>query len=65
MASRITPQVVSSIYYIAVYSAYSHEIGALAVWRLNAKYRWALTGTPLANKLDGEYSDKFFHLLLI
>ncbi|CCT71110.1 related to protein RIS1 [Fusarium fujikuroi IMI 58289] len=26
--------------------------GALAVWRLNAKYRWALTGTPLANKLD-------------
>ncbi|KAF5694263.1 RIS1-like protein [Fusarium globosum] len=26
--------------------------GALAVWRLNAKYRWALTGTPLANKLE-------------
>ncbi|KAJ4096211.1 hypothetical protein NW760_013638 [Fusarium oxysporum] len=29
--------------------------GALAVWRLNAKYRWALTGTPLANKLEEFY----------
>ncbi|KAF4495906.1 DNA repair RAD5 [Fusarium agapanthi] len=29
--------------------------GALAVWRLNAKYRWALTGTPLANKLEELY----------
>ncbi|SCV53634.1 related to protein RIS1 [Fusarium fujikuroi] len=29
--------------------------GALAVWRLNAKYRWALTGTPLANRLEEFY----------
>ncbi|KAF5540542.1 DNA repair RAD5 [Fusarium phyllophilum] len=29
--------------------------GALAVWELNAKYRWALTGTPLANKLEEFY----------
>ncbi|KAF5629815.1 RIS1-like protein [Fusarium sp. NRRL 25303] len=27
--------------------------GTLAVWHLNAKYRWALTGTPLSNKLEG------------
>ncbi|KAG5750969.1 hypothetical protein H9Q70_006379 [Fusarium xylarioides] len=38
--------------------------GALAVWRLNAKYRWALTGTPLSNKLEGEYFDKFNRLFL-
>ncbi|KAG9498634.1 hypothetical protein J7337_009444 [Fusarium musae] len=29
--------------------------GALAVWELNAKYRWALTGTPLANRLEEFY----------
>ncbi|KAF5237910.1 hypothetical protein FANTH_10521 [Fusarium anthophilum] len=29
--------------------------GALAVWHLNAKYRWALTGTPLSNKLEEFY----------
>ncbi|KAG5795343.1 hypothetical protein H9Q69_005593 [Fusarium xylarioides] len=29
--------------------------GALAVWQLNAKYRWALTGTPLANRLEEFY----------
>ncbi|PNP81668.1 hypothetical protein FNYG_04694 [Fusarium nygamai] len=28
---------------------------AFAVWRLNAKYRWALTGTPLANRLEEFY----------
>ncbi|KAM5378331.1 hypothetical protein ACJA88_006065 [Fusarium oxysporum] len=26
-----------------------------SVWRLNAKYRWALTGTPLANRLEEFY----------
>ncbi|KAF4961084.1 hypothetical protein FGADI_500 [Fusarium gaditjirri] len=29
--------------------------GALAVWHLNAKYRWALTGTPLSNRLEEFY----------
>ncbi|KAF9776653.1 hypothetical protein IL306_005120 [Fusarium sp. DS 682] len=29
--------------------------GALAVWHLTAKYNWALTGTPLFNKLEEFY----------